>query len=226
MNDDCMTLRSDVQQCIASNVNLDSTYNNFLFNSANMELARTFGCFENLEIFPDGEMMRFKGEIAKDLHFSEEDMIKIKQQIWRKNATEIIKQAIENQKTEQQKQNERVIAQIKLKDWLNYVDEMQNAIKEKSKDKKERAEKILKGIQDVLKNIGIDLEYEETDTMIMLSETFNSLNLTKNQLRLLADIVQALDLFLIASNYDWEDEENENCNGIRIVLSINICEEG
>lgn len=223
--DDCITLRSDVQQCIAGNVSLNSTYNNFLFNPSNMALARTFECFENLEIVPDGEVMRFKGEIAKDLHFTEEEMTKIKQQIWRKNAAEIMKQAIENQKSRQQKENEKAVAELKLRDWLNAVDEMQNAVKEKSEIKKEKAEKILKRIQDILKNVGIGLEYEENETMIMLSGTFQHLKFTKNQLRLLADLVQSLDLFLIASSYDWEDEENENCNGIRVVLSMNICEE-
>lgn len=225
MEDDCITLRSDIQQCIANKTGLDTKYHNLLFNRFNMKLINSLGCFETLEISPDESLMRFKGNIAKDLHFTEEEMTSIKQQLWVKNTQETIKQIIEKNKTEQQKQNEKIIAEIKLRDWLNAIDEMQAITKPKSEIKKEKAEKVLKLIQNLLNNIGLNLEYEKGETMIMLSGTFEYLNFTKNQLRLLADLVQALDLFLIAPNYDYEDEENEDCNGIRVVLSINICEE-
>ena len=228
LEDNIYTLKEDIQQCIVSKMNLDSNYRLFLFDKDVMEMADSFACFENLEIFPDKENMKLKGEIAKDLIIPDKEMEKIKKIVWEKNLYNMIQQAKESNKSEMQKQNERIIAEMKLSKMLDNAEERVVNFKEP----KEYQRKLLKSIQNILKKSGLNLDYEEHKEMLILCGNFNYLKFTKNELRTLCNLVQNVDYFLIAPSYSEDEDYNEitlisddNSESIIIVIGIDLVKE-
>ena len=228
MEDNIYTLRSDIQQCIANNIKtLKNDYRLLMFENEEMEFARSLGCFENLKIFPNGSLIRFDGEIAKDLSFTEQEIANIKKQAWKKNMIDIAKQINESNKTEKQKQNERVIGEMQL---LKLVDDIENEENYSYREPKAFEIIMMKGIQDALKEIGLELSYEEHEEMIILCGNFKFLEFKRQHLRFFCSILEGLDLFLIAPYYEEQEDENEiilneneeECKSVRIVMGINL----
>ena len=222
MEDNIYTLRDDLQQCIANNIKtLKSNYRLLIFENEEMEFTKSLGCFENLEIFPDNSLMRFQGEIAKDLVFDEKDMSKIKKSAWQRNMFNMVKQM-----STKEEQNKRAIEEMQV------INLFENEDAENYKYREPKAYEIimLKGIQNELKEIGLELEYEEHEEMIMLCGNFKYLKFNRKHLRFLCSILEGLDLFLIAPYYEEQedvndivlDEEESECKSIRIVMGINL----
>ena len=222
MEDNIFTLKKDLQQCIANNINiLDTNYYLLLFDKNTMNLIQSFFGFENLEIFPHNSSMKFRGEIAKDLCLSKEDLNKIKTIAWNYSMNEIMYQTIENQKSEEQKENERFAATLKMEEILNKAEEQEYKYRKPS----EYERQLIKYIQEELNKIGLELDYEEHEEILMLCANFKYLKFEKDELRKLIKFAQKVDNFIIASIYDEEDEEDEECKSIRIVLAIDLREE-
>lgn len=222
MEDNIYTLRDDLQQCIANNIKtLKSNYRLLIFQNEEMELAKSLGCFEKLEIFPDNSLMRFQGEIAKDLTFNEKEMSVIKKSAWRKNIFDIAQQMLQKEK-----QNKRVIEEMQI------VNLFENENIENCKYREPKAFEIilLQGIQKELREIGLELTYEEHEEMIMLCGNFKYLEFNKKHLRFLCSILEGLNIFLIAPFYEEQEDVNDiilnekesECKSIRIVMGINL----
>lgn len=234
MEDNIYTLKSDIQQCIANNIDtLKSNYRIMLFEDNTIEFTQGFNFFENLKIKPNGAFMNFEGKIAKDLNIPDENLDKIKKIAFQRNMQELAEQIKESNKTETQRHNDRVIAEMKFNELLDDLqaqadEEQQHTYKQPKKEEIE----LIKKIQTELKKIGLDLDYEVHDSMLMLCGNFEQLEFTKEELRKIVYLSQLVDTFLIAPFYgDEEDDEltlyNEvdECQSIRIVFGLYLEEE-
>ncbi|MGM9881487.1 MAG: hypothetical protein ACI31S_01435 [Bacilli bacterium] len=221
MNDDIYSLIDDIRQCIVNGANLNANYNLLIYEQNTMNMNKSLCCFENLEIFPDNKLMKFKGKIANDLKVTEEDLYKIKKHLWNKNMSEIINQREQSLKSEEQKEIEKEIIQQQLD---NILIQAENTEYEYRKPTNKEIEKI-KRVQEKLKNMGLDLDYEEHEEILMLCANFKYLKFNKKELRKIIELIDTLDVLLIAPSYNMEDEEDEEAKSIRIVLGIDLREE-
>lgn len=224
MQDSISALQTDIQQCVVNNcTNFKSRYRTFFFDKTNINLVGIFGMLEKLEIFPDETLMGFKAKIADDLGFSEEEMIQIKRNVWQFNSINLLDQINNSKKTEIQKRNEEIIAEQLFQEWLDSVQEDSKNYAKPTESQKQS----LKAIKKELDKIGFILDYEEHKEMIMLCGNFEYLKFTKQELRLIVMLIQngPITNFLIAPSYNEEDEDDEECKGIRIVISIDLGKE-
>lgn len=223
IKDDIVTIKTDIQTCIANNMQqLDTEYRIFLFDKKTMIFTRSLGYFESLEIKPCNSRMKFKGEIAKDLIFNEEEMSNIKSNAWKNNINEMMNQINESKKTETQKNNETIIAEMKLQELLQQAEETEYEYRKITEDDR----RFVKAMQEKLKNLCLlDLDYEEHEESIMLCGNYSYLKFEKEELRTLIAIAELFDMFLIAPSYSEEDEEDEECKSIRIVLGVDLRKE-
>ena len=224
MQDSITALQTDIQQCIVNNCsNFRSRYRTFFFNKENIHFVGIFGMLENLEIFPDETLMGFKAKIAEDLSISEEEMIKLKQNVWKINVANILDQMNNSKKTAIQRHNEEVIAEQLFQEWLEDLEE-----EKKNYEKPTEYQKAtLKAIKKELDKIGFHLKYEEHKEMLMLCGNFEYLNFNKKELRLITMLINRSPItnFLIAPSYNEDDEDDEECKSIRIVMSIDLGKE-
>lgn len=223
MGDNIFTLKSDIQQAVVNNMNLKSNYRLLFYDEFNMELLNSLGCFENLKILPKDSLMRFEGEIAKDLKFNENEMSGLKQKVWKDNMQNLVEQMRNNKKSEYQRENERIIAKMKLDKLLEECENQDLDCRKPTQEEKNS----LKEMQRQLNSIGLDLDYEEHEEILMLAGNFEYLEFTRQELRFLVDLVikNNIDNFLIAPVYDEDNENDEECKAIRIVITIDLAKE-
>ena len=229
MEDNIFTLKADIKQCIANDIKeLVSNYRLLLYEGDEMEFINAFGCFENLKIEPSGSLIQFKGEIAKDLKFSKEELTKIKQNVWRNNMFEIARQMNENKKSSMEKVIDAENEVRQIVDLFDFDEEEDT--KYRPAKKYEKLE--MKAIQLRLKEMGLELEYEEQEEFLMLSGNFTSLEFSKDELRMLVHLLESLDLFLISPVYESQEDSNviylneneETCKSIRILIGLYLGE--
>lgn len=219
MEDNIFTLKYDLQQCIAHGAKkIETEYTLLFFERDYMQLVSSLECFEKIKISPSNSKMKFEGEIAKDLKFTDEELLRVKTIAWKNSMAEIIHQANESNKSDEQKFQEKLEAQELLGKLL---EEKQN---EEHDFRQPQAKEIrkLKRVKKELYKIGIDLDYTEEDELLLLAANLNNLSLTKNQLRTLMDYVRQYDIFIIAPIYNEQDEDDNTCIGIRIAFGIDL----
>lgn len=225
MEDNIYTLKSDIQECVVNNMNLKNDYRVLLFDRNTTHLLQSLKSFEHLEIFPNNSLMRFQGEIAKDLiaGMNEEDLSKIKKIVWQNNVVNLMKQKKDSNKPEYIKKNEQIMAEIKLAEVLQECENKEYEYRQATKDERTT----MKSIQRELDIMGLNLDYEEHKEILMLSGNFEYLSFTKEELRYLVNLIidNNIDNFVIAPLYSEEDEEDEECKAIRIVLAIDLAKE-
>ena len=223
MEDNIFTLKSDIQQAIVSNIDLKSNYRLLFYDKFNMILLNALACFENLKIFPQNSLMRFEGEIAKDLTFNENEINGLKKKVWKDNMQNLVEQMKNDKKSEYQRQNEKLIAEIKLDKLLDECENQDLDFRKPTQEEKNT----LKNIQRQLNSIGLNLDYEEHKEILMLAGNFEYLKFTKQELRFFFFLIveNNLDNFLIAPVYDEDNEYDENCKAIRIVMTIDLAKE-
>ena len=225
MEDNIYTLKADIQQCIVNNMDLKNDYRVLLYDKNTINFLQVFSSFENLEIFPSGSLMRFQGKIAQDLkdQMNEDDINNIKRIVWQNNAATLIKQAKDSKKTAYQKENERIIAEMKLNQVLQECEDQEFEYRNATENEKIT----LKAIKRELDLIGLSLDYEEHEDLLMLSGNFEYLSFTKKELRYFVNLITKNNInnFLIAPSYSEEDEEDDECKSIRIVIAIDLAKE-
>lgn len=214
IEDETMTLKSDLKECIAYKVKLNTNYHTLLFTKENMQLINSLGCLENLKIRPYNDVMRFEGEVAKDLSFSKEELKGISKNVLTRNMIKLYNQTNDDYIISDNCKNveDDLIAKIFENDEESLT---------KSSRKPTDAEKNkLNYIKCRLEKLGLKLNLEETEDLLSLSGNYKILRFDKNALRTIVDLVIeiGIDLFLIAPIYD----ENEKCEGIRLVFGINL----
>ena len=218
MVDEVYALKGDIQQCIAHGIDtFTSDYRLLFYENENYEMINALGCFESLEIKPNGTLLQFKGKIAKDLNFSEQQMANIKKSAWQKNMYDIQKQ-INN-------------IQYEDEDIVEFFNELQEEDEENYEYRKPNNLEIilLKGVQKVFEEQGIKLNLEIKETAITLVGNFKSLKLNKKQLRNICACIEELDMFLIAPNYSDEEDDKvvlfnkeQKCESIRVLVGISL----
>lgn len=225
MEDNIYTLKSDVRQCVVSNMDLKNDYRLLLYDKNTMDFLQILNSFEVLEIFPHNSLMRFQGKIAQDLidNIDTESMDKIKSIVWQNNVTNLIKQAKDSKKTVYQKENEKIIAEMQLSKALEECENQEFEYREAT----DKEKTLLKAIKRELDLMGLSLDYEEHEDILMLSGNFEYLSFTKYELRYLVNLIEEYHInnFLIAPSYDPDNEEDEECKSIRIVLAIDLVKE-
>lgn len=231
MEDEIYALRTDIQQCVAKNIpNLNTDYRTFFYNGDEMNMTNALGCFDSLEIKPNGSLMNFNGKIAKDLKFSLKELENIKKEVFTKNTYNLFSQIRENNKTFIEKENDMIEAEEQILSLLSQSEEE----KKKNRPAKKYEKLLMKTLQSrILEEIGIKLNYEEHEGMLLLSGNFDSLKFTKYQLRLLVHLLEDIDMFLIAPFYEEQDDENEiilneendKCVAIRFAIGLYLIEE-
>ena len=212
----------DMQRCIANNdKHFISHRKTMLFEEETKIFLRIFDAFENLEIRPgtvNKSFMQFNGTIADDIiqAISDEDMRKIKQNVFLTDSFNLAMQMIESKKTEQQKNNERIRAEMEFQEYIEELKEVEQEYREAKLSEKN----LMKFIQNLLKeHCNLPLDYEECEGMLMLSANFDCVRLTRKQLALLKSCVEKVDALIITPVY--ADDEN-TCEAIRIVLSLDL----
>ena len=217
MEDDAITLRQDIQSCVAKNIKiLDGNYSFFFWDKSNMFYSRSLALFENLKIYPDKNNLHLKGQIIEKLfNLTEEQMTSIRQQVWLNEMQETLRQIAEKKKTAKQKNNEKAIAEMNLQ---KFVDNMQNNnIQYRQATEFDR--KLMCLIQDKLKELNIQLDYTENKEDLVLAKNFDNLSLTKCQLQEMQQLAEKVDMFLIAPIYD---EDEKTCIGVRLAIAISL----
>lgn len=219
MEDNIYTLKYDLQQCIAHNMeNLETEYTLLFFEKGYMDLTDSLKCFENLEISPYNSKMKFKGDIAKDLKFTEEQLLKVKTIAWKQSMAEAIQQARESQKSEEERFNEQLLAQEQLSRLLEEKQNEEHDFRQATWREKRKLAKI----QYELSKIGVELDFEQDEETILLAANVKKLKLNKKQLRQLINYAKLFDIFIIAPLYNQEDEYDNTCLGIRIAFGIDL----
>lgn len=229
IEDETITLKQDIQECLSYKINLNTDYNLLSFDEDNMEYINSLGCFEDLEIEPHNSRMKFTGEIANDLDILPEEQRKISSMVLQRKLFNLYNQTNNNFKIV------NFIRKIDNEELNEFVEEIEedNDIQFKEPSKADKAK--LKVIKSNMNDLGLKLEYEETEDMIMLSGNFKYLKFNKKSLRRMIGLIKDLqiDLFLIAPLYDDEtnayendddafldDFNQEECKGIRLVFGI------
>ena len=188
-------------------------------SSSSINFSVTIDNSSGLTITFDGEQIKLKGKIAEDIK-SELDLEEINRRVWKRNATNFVKQVKESKKTEVQINNERIMAEIELNQMIEDVSKKEFEYREIT----EKDRNIIKDIQQQLLNMGLDLSYEEHKEMIMICGNFESITLNKYQLRELCWLIKNnIDVFSITPYFN---EDEDKCIGIRIVIGINLIKEG
>lgn len=223
-DDELDEFKYDMQRCIANNdKSFISHHKAILLDKDNKLFLTILDGFENLEIRPgisNKSYMQFNGTIAEDIFqaISDKDMKRIKQQVFLVDSMNLTMQMAESRKSEQQKNNERILAEMQFSEYLEELKEIEQEYREAKISEKN----LMKFIQNLLREqCNLDLEYEECEEMLMLSGEFDVIRFNRKQLALLKSCAEKIDTLLIAPIYD----DNDNCVQVRIVLSIDLFEE-
>ena len=223
-DDELDEFKYDMQRCIANHdKSFISHHKAILLDKDNKSFLTILDGFENLEIRPgiiNKSYMQFNGTIADDIFqaISNEDMKRIRQNVFLVDSMNLTMQMAESKKSKQQKNNERILAEMQFSEYLGELKEIEQEYREAKSSEKN----LMKFIQNLLKeHCDLDLEYEECEEMLMLSGEFDVVRFTRKQLGLLKSCAEKIDTLLIAPVYD----DNDNCVEVRIVLSIDLFKE-
>ena len=223
-DDELDEFKYDMQRCIANHdKSFISHHKAILLDKDNKSFLTILDGFENLEIRPgisNKSYMQFNGTIADDIFqaISNEDMKRIRQNVFLVDSMNLTMQMAESKKSKQQKNNERILAEMQFSEYLGELKEIEQEYREAKSSEKN----LMKFIQNLLKeHCDLDLEYEECEEMLMLSGEFDVVRFTRKQLGLLKSCAEKIDALLIAPVYD----DNDNCVEVRIVLSIDLFKE-
>ena len=219
MEDNIFTLKYDLQQCIAHNIEkLETEYTLLFYEKDYIELAQALECFDSIKISPSNSKMKFEGKISNDLKFSQEDLLKVKTIVWKQNMAEAMRQAAEDQKSDEQKFQEQLQAQEQLSKLLEEKQNEEHSYRQATWREKRKLAKI----QYNLSKIGLDFECTEEDELLLLASNLETLTLNKTQIAVLMDYAKQYDIFIIAPIYNEQDEEDNTCIGIRIAFGIDL----
>lgn len=218
LNDDIYQLKEDLDECIINDSNFEGKYNFFIFDKQTMQMANGLGCFDTLNISLEDNCIKLKGEIAKDIK-QNVDLDKMKSRVEEKHKRNLMQQLIENNKTEEEKMEEYCKGSEEI---LKIIEESEEDAEVREITTKDKI--ILLSLQDTLKQFNLNLQYEETEEVVMLNGVYNDLNFNKYQLREIISLLQTnIDFFTIVPYF--KDEDDENAVGIRIAIGISLAEE-
>ena len=225
-DDELDEFKYDMQRCIANHdKSFISHHKAILLDKDNKSFLTILDGFENLEIRPgisNKSYMQFNGTIADDIFqaISNEDMKRIRQNVFLVDSMNLTMQMAESRKSEQQKNNERIQAEMEFQEYIGELKEVEQEYREAKLSEKN----LMKFIQNLLaEQCNLSLNYEEFEEMLILSANLDCIRLTKIQLALLKSCAEKVDTLLIAPIYTDDDEDT--CSAIRIVLSIDLIKE-
>lgn len=215
MEDNIVKLNQDLQECIAdNNDNFSYSYGVLYYDQNKKHLKQSLAFFENLKIIPYKDRMKLEGTLASgDFCFTDEDILSIQKQVWKRRM-----EKYENKTNKiKQKNSKMILANLDLENLIFNREEKLNIYRNVNSKDLELLSLIKKG----LGSVNLDFNIEKHKEMLILSLNCDKILLTKEQIRTLIILSDKLDFLLISPQYT-DDEYDQNCNGIRIAMGINL----
>ena len=206
----------DIQTSYANGINkIEFLESHLGFQNAE-ELHGILTC-KNLQIFPINDTLKFTGELI-DLDYTEEERNKLKE----KNNKILINQILLEKLEEEYYNKNKDVIQDKLAEKLMYDietiddeddDPYENDIKPNQAPKK--VQKIYNIIKRMFKDIRI-IKFDNNQYTITSDMT--SVCLNYSQIELLYSLALNYNMeFKILAKYDYENEEDETCYGVKFL---------
>lgn len=208
----------DIQTAYANGINKIEFFESYLGFQNAEELHGILTC-KNLQIFPINDTLKFTGELI-DLHYTEEERKELKEKnskVLMKNILleKLAEEYVNNKITIQDELAEKLIQDIESEDDEDDEDDdpYENDIKPSESPKK--VQKIYNIIKRMFKNIRIIKFYNNQYT---ITSDMTSICLNNKQMELLYTLIDTYDIeFKILAKYDYEDEEDETCYGVKFL---------
>ena len=212
-------MKIDIQQAIANGMKeYVANYNSLIFNEQTREFQGLFWFSKEIKISVKDNKMLFKIKLNEDRvsKLSEEDMKKIKENDIKSRTEDLIIQrfVVEQLGGDLEKLEEHTFSE-------ELIEQIFNNEEEKECRDIEKLDKIkLKAIKDVFKNdYNLDFKINYGESFAYLDLCQDEITLNKKALNAILQTLEIIDTFIIAPQYN---EEDDNVEGIRLFFGIDL----
>ena len=212
-------MKKDMHQAIANGIKeYSAKYNSLIFNKETSEFQAMFWFAEQIKINIQDNKLFFKIKINQEKinQITEEEMASIKRNDIRSRIEDLIMQKFVN----------AIGGDMVSVEEYSFSDEMVDAIfsgadEEEEYRKIENLDKIkLKAIKDVFKNdYNLDFKINYGESFAYLDLCQDEITLNKKALNAILQTLEILDVFIIAPQYNEEDDTAE---GVRLFFGIDL----
>lgn len=196
-------LKKDVQQAIANNIDLSSSYSGFDFAGERKHFIISLLLFKNLKITASNLSLNLDGELNRDLVklLDEETIQNVNRAAWRTQQEDLIIQFKEKKLSPEQKIEEMVMA---TEEWQNEFEDFLQ--KEQTKQYRKCTSKDINILKDIKKKLNVESAIIKTDTDVYINILENEINFKEGDIYVLFSLLEnnTLDFITIVPRLNKE----------------------
>lgn len=196
-------LKKDVQQAIANNIDLSSSYSGFDFSGERKNYIISLLLFKKLKITASNLSLNLDGELNRDLVklLDEETIQNVNRAAWRTQQEDLIIQFKEKKLSPEQKIEEMVMA---TEEWQNEFEDFLQ--KEQTKQYRKCTSKDINILKDIKKKLNVESAIIKTDTDVYINILENEINFKEGDIDVLFSLLEnnTLDFITIVPRLNKE----------------------